>query len=948
MSASRDSVTRTTGRLIYSYGGTVIGIPNTVFDDVHFQTELANFFSLPGKVDSDPPNVPAGHAEYITALLTGILRSVGHVVEGHRILKHVRDDAEAEWRRSSLWLLIRVAIQTSFDRSPFGHASFKSFMLFFVCNLAMDARDADFSSNMLYLMSAKILRRLSKLGSSVPGWLSDMALKTCTGLQGTLDDRAMLIRAANPPSPHWNPAELDLAGDIHPSLLHCGEYICDSVTHPDHTYVVSPFRPKDYHRGTLGDYLSSDTTLFDRAYSADPYVALYDVEKSVEQGIDDWLAHVANVDEACAQIERLMDTYVSSASGVYRFYPEQYSVMGLTALELWVALDKLVVEEIPLLAEYSPEILIPSLELLHLREATHLHRLSRVYQYLLGRHSRSRAGLSLPSNKFDDDSFPVRYCDSSPDLQQLKSCIEEAMGREGGEFGKRRTACRARAKVVAFELQCPALLRIWHSAAGHLLERIRDRDHRSQFGPRGARYDLLPNIPELQPFLANHLRHKSHLQLAYFYSDQYSNRRGFHYVFRGNWKSHFPGPMWIPHRVPKGFFTVNYVLSSQADCPTNSCLDEYIALGHLRRAGSLRWIDILRELRSRTLDFHSQNVLDSLADLACQAGPLDHKTGEWVWHQELRDPVFCNALLNELGRLFADVSNASLDHTPMGIISLLLTRLVGSNPAECVLERALQLLRNIRTKTLEWMQEHAYNLIQAPTNYERRRHLWHMTVACWSTFGVGASLFRKALHSAEDIEALFSCTLFIRATEDLGDPANPVQPHRQLSVAMEEVMKDVILSDVSDRGIDLAVHNIWPGYRPGPRRWQQEQHPHSHWLVSATAETAGRQSQIVRINLLGGSLLVDGRPLGILPHEILEHPLYKRVFRSVCTDQGARRGQIFDFFSRQTCLVVPSHIPGMDFASSDLISDHSVSVSDLQSMKINAYTRTGSFFTSRR
>ena len=940
MSASGDSVRRTTGRLIYSYGGTVIGIPNTVFDDVHFQTELANFLSLPGKVDSDPPDVPAGHPEYITALLTGILRSVGHVVEGHHVLKHVRDDTrmpeeymnlEDEWRRSSLWLLIRAAIQTSLDRSPLGQASFKSFMLFFICNLTMDAHNADFSSHMLYLMSAKILRRLSKLGSSVPRWLSDMALKTCTGLQGTLDDRAMLIRAANPPSPHWNPSELDLAGDIQLSL-HCGEYIRDSVAHPDHTYVVSPFHLKDYHRGTLGDYLSSNPTLFDKSYSADPDVALYDVEKSVEQDIDDWLVDVTNFDEACTQLGTLIDKYLSRASAVYTLTrglcdsdaslpsdeyeldepvayiqsmdQERYAIMGLTAFELWVSLDKLAVEEIPMLAEYSPEILIPSLELLHLRETTNLHRLSGIYQYLLGRHSKSRDGLSLPSNKFDDDSFPVRYCDTSPDLQQLKRCIEEAMGGEGGELGERRTACRTLAKVVAFELQCPEILRIWRSAVGHLLERIRDEDDLSQFDPRVRRFDrkpqphdLLPDIPELQPFLANYPRQKSRLfQLAYFYPQWGSERRGFHYVFRADVPSYFPRPRLILDDLPEGFFTSNYVLSSQAYCPEDSSLDEYIALEHLRRAGSLRWVDILRELRSRTLDFHSRDVYDSLTDVACRAGPLDHKTGEWVWHQELQDPVFCNTLLNELERLFADVSNASLDHTPMGIISLLLTRLLASNPPEFVSGRALQLLRNIRAKTLEWVQERAYNLIQAPTSNKRRRCLRDMAVACQSTFGVGASLFREVLHSAEDVEALLSCALFTRATEDWNSSENVMQPHRRLSVAMEKVVKDVILSDVSDRGIDLAVHNIWPGYRPGPGRWQQEWRPHSHWLVSTTAETAGRQSQIVRINLLDGSLLVDGRPLGILPRDILEHPLYRKVFSRVCTDQNARRGQNVDFF----------------------------------------------------
>ena len=273
-----------------------------------------------------------------------------------------------------------------------------------------------------------------------------------------------------------------------------------------------------------------------------------------------------------------------------------------------------------------------------------------------------------------------------------------------------------------------------------------------------------------------------------------------------------------------------------------------------------------------------------------------------MWHQELQDPVFCNTLLNELERLFADVSDALLADMPMGIISLLLTRLLGSNPPKCVLGRALQLLRNVRRKTLEWVQELAYNLIRAPTSYQRHRCLWHMAVACSSTFGVDASSFRKALHSAEDVEALLSCTLFIRATEDWDSSKNLMLLHRRLSVAIEKVVKDVILSDVSDRGIDLAVHNIWPGYRPGPGRWQQEQHPHSHWLVSTTPETAGRQSQIVRINLLDGSLLVDGRPLGILPLEILGHPLYKRVFSYVCTNQDARRGQSVDFFRSRLVL----------------------------------------------
>ena len=517
VSANHGAVLKTGGRLICSYAGKAIGIPSTVFDDAHFQTELANFLSLPGKVDSDPPNVPASHPEYITALLTGILRSVGHIVERPHILKRVRDEFDPwrreAWRRSSLWLLIRLAIQTSLDRSPVGRASYKAFMLFFICNLAKDANNAGLSSNLLHLISAKILRRLSKLGSTAPNWLSDMALKTSTCLQDTLEVRAIELQAAKSPSPCWNPSELDLARDTQLSFPHSSEYIRSALANPSHKPIVTPFHPKDYYRGNLEDFLSSYATFFDKAYSADPYVALYDVERSVEQGIDHWVAHVTNVEEACTQLGALMDIYLSSASISYKDNPEYRSMMTLTTIELWVALDKLVVGDIPMLAEYSPEIPISLLESLLLRETMSLQRLSRVYQYLFARYSRFRAGFSVLSDEFTEDSFPVRYYDSSPDLQNLKTRIEAGTvwvvgGGELPEGGAASLALTFRNdksrqkdqysthrqrdggaeatktlvpilllhfKVVAFELQCPVLFRIWRSAITHLLHRF-DRD----------------------------------------------------------------------------------------------------------------------------------------------------------------------------------------------------------------------------------------------------------------------------------------------------------------------------------------------------------------------------------------------------------------------------------------------------------------------------------------
>ena len=382
-------------------------MPNEVFDDGDFQFELANFLSHPN-VDSDSPLPPPAHPQYINALLDGILQSIGRIADAPRVPKHtaplasilcggrtddalrvtkrVRDHVGQSpkvyskdkdiWRRSPLWLLIRVAIQMTVNRS-LGGASYKRFMVFVMCTFARDERNTSLSSDLLHLMSSRILRRVGKLGSSIPDWLSGMALKTCTCLGEILDARWEQLNAR--PSPFRNPSQDELARDTQLSLLDSGEYIRNALADPGSKLLGTAFHPSHRRRGTIEDFLSSNGSFFDEAYDADPYVTLYDVERSVEEGIDDWIACVTNVDEACAQLEILMDGYITKADKDWP-NPEVMSIRLLTAIELYVALDKLVVKEIPILADYSPEIPIACLKTLLLRKTTSLHRLSCAYR----------------------------------------------------------------------------------------------------------------------------------------------------------------------------------------------------------------------------------------------------------------------------------------------------------------------------------------------------------------------------------------------------------------------------------------------------------------------------------------------------------------------------------------------------------------------------------------
>ena len=840
--------------LICSYPRSAVETPNKVFDDEDFQFRLANFLSRPNTVDSDRLLPPPVHPQYINALFNGILKSVGQAVDvphvpkhtalltsalngAHRITKRIPDHidrvftSEHDWRRSPLWLLIRVAMGMSINRS-LGRASYKRFMLFFMCTLARDEGNTSLSSDLLHLMSSQILRRLRKLGSSTPDWLSEMVLKICTCLREILDTRRKQLSAR--PSPFRNPSQDELARDTQLLLLDSREYIHDTLADPSPQLLGTPFHPSHHRRGTIEDFLSSDGTFFDEAYSVDPDVTLYDVERSVEEGIDDWLAHVTNVDEACSQLETLMDKYMMKVDDIWVMSgnPEDRSTRLLTVIELYVALDKLVVKEIPMLADYSPEVPITFLEKMLLRKTTSLHRLSCAYQYLSARHSQSRSGWSVLSNKFTEDSFPVRYHDQSPHLQQLKARIEQdametAAARAGRQLegaslahtfaghqeyqhfppGRRLAECAQsplpalllHAKVIVFELQCPACMLIWRSAVSRILSFFSPQISDVRIIEKG--HHLLARVPALQPYFIERQAPplRVQIQFAYFYPEidifQSRDIPILRYVLQlrhefdtldlsiwqpevqtpwKDWKLSFNLGYALSSRVEfprEGLakyvnyttHTPNEVLSAQADCPADLSLDEFIAFAHLRSGGSLQWLNILQGLRSRTLNLRRHPVHYLLACAAFQVGPLDLNTGTWVWHQELQNSYFCNALLDELDNLVMDVGVCSIDGVLMSTVSLLLTRVLASSPSKGVSDQAIALLRRIRRKTFSWVQELSYDLAMAPTNEERMNLLLDMAATCRSTFDVDPATLLKLFHSTEDVDALLSCTFFIHA-----------------------------------------------------------------------------------------------------------------------------------------------------------------------------------------
>ncbi|KIO03173.1 hypothetical protein M404DRAFT_146433 [Pisolithus tinctorius Marx 270] len=889
------------GKLICSYPGPAIAVSNAVFDDAVFRLELAHFLCEMNDVslDAAPTTRKAGstvseerdtvHPRYITELLTGILRAVGRPAE---------------------------------------------------------VQDSD----------------------------------------------AFL--------PMWNPLSLNILADTRLSLLDSHKYITDVMNPSYSTVRPASSVTRRRMRGNLDNFLSTTGDFFRDAYKADPHLALYDVEREVSHGIDDWVAGVLgdDADAACKKLQLLASNYSLAARKTYEGNPEGFSRMLLTVIELWVALDKLVTRQIFMLREYSPEIPVSLLERLLLRDALDIQRLRLASNYIHMRYSQAINGWSAFSDRATSTNFAVRYFNRAPDLLALRDSIVDAarrqreekllelkqsneryhditkraagMGHSYGVNGRRKkkhpkrkcAKCRleseskieitvhewplpedpCRAAVAVFELNPPLAFDMWRSIICLLLVDIcspplqqkhphtclEDYSALSSYHTKHAR-SRITLASDAKPFIKSHYRSTNIPTVESRVC--VSNGLNFYYYDRKSRVSPADclGPVDISgrcsHQLPPGPYrnlqrylqhtahTSNDVLCSQTDCDKDLSTHEFTAYGHLRSGPLLQWLNILREIRSNTLTFRRYEVHLLFSQAASQVGPVSDD-GKLAWHVELEQPHFRHSLLGELETLMSTVSGNWLEGMAMDTISFVVGRMLSatSSVQDDNYHRALELLRTVRERTFSWVLELSHKLGLATCEVDKeqlRGRLRDLGAICRSTFDVGLDNVTQLLDSSRDLEILVCCAIVIHDNTPsqlsalAGMSRLLIERDRRLSWKLEEHMGNMILG--GNVGIDLGIKHIWPGYRRGTR-WQRAGASHRSWFTTDTSSSASQWSQKVSFDVLNGTLLVDGRPMGSLPDEIRTDPCFISLFGAQAAD------------------VLPGDMAGMEYATRGLIDKYRV------------------------
>lgn len=436
------SVYSTAGRLIRQFPAVAVGIPIHNYAEDDFQDVLAKTLvkmSYQTVSEAVPKTKKANqyHNEerdtvdpkIVTELLYGFLRGVGREVHISGITKNTREEvlwkqSKLPWRRSAVWLLIRVALQLTLDRAAVGSGElYKSFIIFFLSRVLNAATDNMMSSEILMTMSTKISRRLLKLRQPADGrWLTDVheAVSAATKFVNIRWNR--ICNETRSQFDLTRLQSLNMAGDTSIPIPALADFI-SSISERHNVSRVSLFCPKSDITAFIPGNLPSIPGQIDKD-DLPYYLAM--VESWVAGHLNDWINELVGDESACIVLLTLMRDYHAKGKDWYSSRPEGASRMILVILELWVAADKAATHEFPLLNHYEHEIPIEVLQSLLLGSRKDMRRLHLVETYL-----RKRRDLARPEKKpsiftsyGQKKSFPVKYFSQSPAHQDLLIKIE--------------------------------------------------------------------------------------------------------------------------------------------------------------------------------------------------------------------------------------------------------------------------------------------------------------------------------------------------------------------------------------------------------------------------------------------------------------------------------------------------------------------------------------------
>ena len=447
-------VTHTEGKLRITYPS--VGRLSIPLDD-HVRKSLSQFVGFYARHSTqdaqaeenirtqntqDPPS-----PKYITELLTGIVRAMSEepdmtlaqtVYVSKRIDDHVlcERDSEAPWRRSPMWLIIRVALQTTLGEwNVEEHAGYKAFILYALSSILRTALQHNQPDHLLFVMNVKLARRFCKMpdGSRDGCFAMDDAAAVSKMVTDELEKHWKDIQKQTTRRVNWSlPTEKEVIDGARVDLPAAVPYLkeikrrdaCQSSKGPTKKFAVPG--GDQYATRYNFDHVSPPNLTNVPSAPLECAIRLYDFEQ--------WVARRNGFSGVgMLELTSALNGYTHAALSHYKGDPERLSVAFLTMVELWIGIDEKVLEWEPYLRNYTPEIPSEALEPLLLPRRDHMQRLAAIEIYLQNRHKAAHHGSAIFYDTTDSTSFANWFVSQSLSMQRARQEMQEEARRNEEE-----------------------------------------------------------------------------------------------------------------------------------------------------------------------------------------------------------------------------------------------------------------------------------------------------------------------------------------------------------------------------------------------------------------------------------------------------------------------------------------------------------------------------------
>ncbi|KAM0540722.1 hypothetical protein ACHAPJ_013526 [Fusarium lateritium] len=440
LSPTNTAVMTTRGRLVRQFPANATEISREDFRDKAFQETLTNTLVKMShqtvlETQHKAKKAKQHHAEdrettnprIVTELLASILQGIGKPVRTTGILKNTREEinynsSKIPWRRSPVWLLIRVGLHLTISLLSGGSDGiYKRFMVYLLAQTLALANSKSAASEILHTMMTKISRRLCKLESPPDAkWLQTIQT-TVAAASARLQQRWKTIREHSEKQLDLQAlSKINMDDNVQFSIPQMDEFLA-SIPQRENIDQTSSFSPTARVATFGAESLPSITKSKHSDYKS---FRLAMVETWVRNHLNQWIKTHVHEESSCSALKLLLEKYHASAKDWYSNRPEGASRMLLTIGELWVAADKAACYAYPTLHLYDAEVPTDIWQALMIQSKADMERLHILETYLLKRH-RPGSRPSIFRSYGHRLSFPLEYFEKSAILKSKKEAIEQ-------------------------------------------------------------------------------------------------------------------------------------------------------------------------------------------------------------------------------------------------------------------------------------------------------------------------------------------------------------------------------------------------------------------------------------------------------------------------------------------------------------------------------------------